>query len=95
MYLLQSNGVAAGTAQTTEDKMEHDPQHAAREFYPMAPHSYLGDRRFEGLPMRFSRSKWEVVNGAPGLGEHTHAVMEQLLGYTAEEIAALAAEVAI
>ena len=95
MYLLQARGVPAGAAQTTEDKLEHDPQHRAREFYPVAPHPFLGDRRFEGLPMRFSRSLWDVRRGAPELGEHTHAVMSELLGYTAEEIAALAAEVAI
>ena len=95
MYLLQARGVPAGAAQTTEDKMEHDPQHRAREFYPVASHPYLGDRRFEGLPMRFSRSIWEIRHGAPELGQHTNEVMTELLGYTADEIAALAAEVAI
>lgn len=95
MYLLQARGVPAGTAQNQEDKMERDPQHRARNYYQTAPHPYVGEHRFEGLPLHLSRTDWELRRGAPEFGEHTQAVMTELLGYSGEEVAALKAEVAV
>jgi crotonobetainyl-CoA:carnitine CoA-transferase CaiB-like acyl-CoA transferase len=95
MYLLQAAGVPAGAAQNQQDKMEFDPQLKARDFYAAAEHSYLGTRRFEGLPIKFSRSLSNVRRGAPEFGEHTEAVMTELLGYSNDEFAALKAEVAV
>jgi crotonobetainyl-CoA:carnitine CoA-transferase CaiB-like acyl-CoA transferase len=95
MYLLQTAGVPAGAAQNQQDKMEFDPQLKARDFYATADHPYLGTRRFEGLPIKFSRSLSNVRRGAPEFGEHTEAVMTELLGYSNDEFAALKAEVAV
>ena len=94
MYALQARGVPAGLAQTTEDKMEHDPQLAARGFYRSAPSPELGDHYFEGLPFLLRDLGWEVQRGAPALGEHVDDVLSQL-GCTPEEIAALRAEAAV
>ena len=94
MYALQARGVPAGVAQTTEDKMEHDPQLAARGFYPQAPHPALGDHRYEGLPFHFERLGWELRRGSPLLGEHTDEVLADL-GCSPEEIAALHEELAV
>ena len=94
MYALQARGVPAGVAQTTEDKMERDPQLAARDFYPEAPHPVLGDHRYETLPFRFARLGWELRRGAPLLGEHTDELLAEL-GCTPEEIAALHEELAV
>ena len=94
MYALQARGVPAGVAQTTEDKMERDPQLAAREFYPWAPHPALGDHRYEALPFRFTRLGWELRRGSPLLGEHTDEVLADL-GCTPQEIAALREELAV
>ncbi len=92
---LQARGVPAGTVQTMEDRMERDPQLAARGFYPVAPHPELGDHRYEGLPMQFSASRWWLDHGAPLLGEHTRHVATELLGYDAAEYEALVAEGAV
>ncbi len=95
MYLLQARGVPAGVAQNARDKLEHDPQHRFRGFFPAAPHSELGEHRFEGLPMRFSDSRWEIRRGAPCLGEDTMEVLTSLLGFSSEEVVALMAEAAV
>ena len=91
MEVLQARGVPAGVVQTMEDRMERDPQLAARGFYPTAPHPELGEHRFEGLPMRFSKARWRVDRGAPLLGEHTREVATSILGYSEAEFEALVA----
>ena len=95
MYVLQAEAVPAGAVQHSEDKMEHDPQLAARGFYPWAPSPELGDHRFEGLPFAFSQQRWEVRRSAPLLGEHTDEVLRNVLGCTPEEIAELRSEAAV
>ena len=94
MYALQARGVPAGSVQHAGDKMERDPQLAARGFYPVASHSVLGDHRYEGFPVHFSRARWRIDRGAPLFGEHTDAVLTEL-GFTELEITQLRAEAAI
>ena len=94
MYALQARGVPAGVAQTTQDKMELDPQLAARGFYPRAGHAYLGEHRYEGLPFQLERLGWELRRGSPLLGEHTDQVLTEL-GCDEEEIARLHEELAV
>jgi crotonobetainyl-CoA:carnitine CoA-transferase CaiB-like acyl-CoA transferase len=95
MYALQAAGVPAGATQRTDDKMERDPQLSERGFYRTAPHSELGEHRFEGFPARFSRARWQMNRGAPMVGEDTLDVLTRLLGYSAEEVAAMQAEAAL
>jgi crotonobetainyl-CoA:carnitine CoA-transferase CaiB-like acyl-CoA transferase len=95
MYLLQARGVPAGAAQNTRDKMEFDPQHAYRGFYQSAPHTELGDHRFEGFPVQFSESRWQMKRGAPCLGEDSMDVLTHILGYSEAEVGDLMAEAAI
>ena len=95
MEALQARGVAAGVVQTMEDRMERDPQLAARGFYPVAPHPELGDHRFEGVPLRFSKARWRLDRGAPLLGEHTREIATGLLGYSESEYETLVAEGAV
>ena len=43
-----------------------------------------------GLPMSFSKTPGIAVrNSAPGLGEHTEEVLQNLLGYSKKEVAEL------
>ena len=95
MERLQAARVPAGVAQTTRDKLERDPQHAARGFYPTASHPELGEHRFEGLPVHLSAARWRMERAAPQVGEHTEHVLTELLGYSADEVDALRMEAAI
>ena len=95
MYTLQSRRVPAGAAQTMADKMERDPQLRARGFYQTAPHPELGEHRFEGVPIHFSRARWRMDRGAPQLGGDTMQVLTELLGYSAEEVERMQSELAV
>ena len=77
------------------DKMERDPQLAARDFYPTATHPVLGEHRFEGYPVHFSNARWRLDGGAPLFGGDNHDVLTRLLGYSDDEVATLLAEAAI
>jgi crotonobetainyl-CoA:carnitine CoA-transferase CaiB-like acyl-CoA transferase len=94
MYALQARGVPAGVCQRTDDKMERDEQLAARQFYRSAPHGHLGEHRYEGYPALFSDARWRMTRGSPLLGEDTLEVLTEL-GYTPEEYAEMAAELAV
>ena len=95
MFALQAAGVPAGTCQRYDDKLERDPQLAARDFYRTAPHGQLGEHRFEGYPITFSRARWRMDHGAPLVGEHTAEVLMDLLGFSSEELAQMIGEAAV
>ena len=95
MIALQEVGVPAGVCQRTDDKQERDPQLAERGFYPTAPHAELGEHRYEGLPMQFSKARWRMDCGAPLFGEHNYAILTELLGFEEEEFASMVSELAI
>ena len=54
-------------------------------------HPEAGRREFPGFPVRFSETPVTRFAGAPTLGQHNEAVLRGLLGYGAEEYAALLA----
>jgi crotonobetainyl-CoA:carnitine CoA-transferase CaiB-like acyl-CoA transferase len=88
---LLAVGVPCTPVRTIADVVEH-PQSAAREMFPAVNHSEGAPFRITGLPVKLSETPGEVRGGAPLLGEHTHEVFASLLGLTADEIQALAAE---
>ncbi len=88
---LQDAGVAAFPAMTSRD-LAADPHLAARRFFVDVPHPEVGARQHVGVPWRFSGTPCPVDAPAPRLGEHTHEVLEEILGYTPAEIDALVAE---
>ena len=48
-----------------------------------------------GLPFTYSRSALVPLQPAPGLGQHTHEVLDEWLGMTEAEIGALEEEGAL
>jgi crotonobetainyl-CoA:carnitine CoA-transferase CaiB-like acyl-CoA transferase len=95
MYRCQAGGVAAGAVQDAADKLERDPQLAAREFYPSADHAELGRHRFEGMPFRSTHPMWSLRRAGPLLGEDTRSLLCGLIGLSDEEVARLAEEALI
>ena len=55
----------------------------------------MGEVRVDGQPAHFSKTDWQVQRGGPCLGEHNEEVLTRLLGYSADEVAALREEGAI
>jgi benzylsuccinate CoA-transferase BbsF subunit len=89
MELCQAEGIVAAVVQNGEDRIEYDPQLRARGMFPVLPHPVLGQRMYEGYPVRLFRTPARMQRGAPLWGEHNQAVYGELLGMRDEEIAAL------
>lgn len=70
------------------DEVFDDPQVRANELMIEHEHPALGRVRMPGLPFSLSRTDGEVRRGAPLLGEHTHAILEEM-GYSKPDIVEL------
>lgn len=92
MSLLQAAGVAAGAAQNAQDLNEHDPQLADRGIFFELDHPVIGPARFEGTPIRFSRTQQQNWRSAPLLGEDNRYVFGEVLGLSEDEISDLEEE---
>ena len=88
---LQAAGVAAFPSMNSRD-LANDSHLEAREFFARLPHAAVGVRTHAGIPWRLTNAPNGVQSPAPLLGEHTLAVMRDLLGYSAEQIERLAAD---
>ncbi len=88
--LLQAAGVPAAPVQKANDALA-SPYLAARGFFADIEHPEAGRHPHQGLPFHFSKSFAGPTRPAPCLGEHTDAVLRDLLGLPAEEIRALEA----
>ncbi|WP_157218634.1 CaiB/BaiF CoA transferase family protein [Flavisphingomonas formosensis] len=92
MHRLQARGVAAAVVQTPEDVNEHDPQLAQSGVFFDLDHPVIGRARFEGTPIRFSKTTQDYWRSAPLLGEDNHYVFTELLGLSEDEYQTYAAE---
>lgn len=92
MELLQEAGVTAGAVQSAEDLNECDPQLTDRGIFFELDHPVIGEARFEGTPIHFSRSIQQTWRSAPLLGEDNHYVFGAVLGMSPAEIAELEEE---
>ena len=66
------------------------PQYSARDFFVEVEHPVAGTIKQPGAPARYSGGVWEIRRPAPQLGEHNQEILCGLLGYTGEELLALA-----
>jgi formyl-CoA transferase/CoA:oxalate CoA-transferase len=86
--LLLAHGIPIGAINNLAQVVAH-PQVAARQALVEMDHPRAGKVRMAGAPVRLSETPGSVRTPAPMLGEHTDAVLQELLGLGAEEIAAL------
>jgi crotonobetainyl-CoA:carnitine CoA-transferase CaiB-like acyl-CoA transferase len=78
-----------------EEVIEH-PHLAAREAFPAVDHPARGPVRVTATPFHLDGAPVGPGGPAPhGVGEHTREVLAQMLGYSAERIAALMQEKAV
>jgi crotonobetainyl-CoA:carnitine CoA-transferase CaiB-like acyl-CoA transferase len=86
----QDSGVAAHQVANAAE-LAGDPQLAARGHWVRVDHPLHGETVVEGPRFVLSRSPLAPARGGPLLGEHTYEVLADLLGYSEESIAELAA----
>jgi crotonobetainyl-CoA:carnitine CoA-transferase CaiB-like acyl-CoA transferase len=89
MRLLQEHGVPAGAVLTGGETLV-DPHLEARGFWDVVQHPEVGLYRQVTTPWRLAKSPRQTTQPAPGLGEHNQYVLGELLGLSAQEMAALA-----
>ena len=81
-------GVSWGTYQTFGQLVGEDPR-LASEMWEHVEHPGVGTYLMPGTPLDFSAVPREAVRRAPQLGEHTDAVLGDLLGLSEAEIGRL------
>ena len=89
--LLQAAGVSAMSVQNGDDHRA-DPHLQARGALVTVEHGEIGPERHAGNPIRLSRTPLAPPRAAPLLGEHTEAVLVEVLGLGREEVARLVDE---
>jgi crotonobetainyl-CoA:carnitine CoA-transferase CaiB-like acyl-CoA transferase len=93
MDLLQAAGVPAGVVQESADRLERDPQLAARGHFTPLANAEVGPLPLEGVPFRMSatapRTGGFLDRGPPCLGEDTDAVLEELLALSPDDVGTL------
>lgn len=72
--------------QSSEDRVEHDPQLRHRGMYQEVEHPALGPWKLQNSPFKLSDTP--AVNHLPGplIGEHNRELMEGLLGLSHREL---------
>jgi crotonobetainyl-CoA:carnitine CoA-transferase CaiB-like acyl-CoA transferase len=66
-----------------------DPQMTANDYLVDYDHPRWGKVQIVGMPVRLGETPGNPKGAAPELGEHTEAILTELLGYSWEEIAHL------
>ena len=87
---LESAGVPCGPINDLGEVFE-DPQVVAREMQVKVAHPLAGEVKLVRSPIKMSATPPEVTGHPPLLGEHTEAVLQELLGVDTERLASLRA----
>ncbi|CAM4129681.1 CaiB/BaiF CoA-transferase family protein [Vreelandella rituensis] len=85
---LEAVGVPSGPINTL-DRVFDDPHVKARQLKQTLPHPQAGQVDLVSNPIRFNDVVLNADMPPPGLGQHTHQVLEEMLQLDAEQIAAL------
>ena len=85
---MRAGGVPAGPIRSIAAAVD-SPEVKERAILGKAPHSKVGEVPNLRLPLTLAGTPIVAPRGAPLLGEHTHAVLSELLHYDAQRIAAL------
>jgi CoA:oxalate CoA-transferase len=85
VQLLERHGVPSGPVYTAADVFE-DPQVAARQMLVTVDDPVAGPRKYARTPLHLSQAQEIPTAPAPQLGEDTQPILEDLLGYSPEEV---------
>jgi len=89
--ILQRVNVAATPVMNCEDQY-NDPHFRFKKTFIEMNHPLVGKEIVYGNPMRLSDLPPEIKRIAPGLGEHNDYVLQELLGYSEQEVTELVKE---
>jgi formyl-CoA transferase len=90
MQRLGEQGIPAGAVMDTME-LSNDPDLNRREIFVTVKHPVRGDFKMPGWPVKMSGSKVPIT-AAPLLGADSDVVYGELLGLSAQELAALREE---
>lgn len=94
MELLQGAGVPAGAVQDAADRVERDPQLAARRHFTRLVSTEVGELPLEGVPFELSATPPDtggtIHRGPPDLDEDREYVLREVLGLPVDEVVRLA-----
>ncbi|MDA1128279.1 MAG: CoA transferase [Chloroflexi bacterium] len=82
----QAAGVRAMPVQSSEDRVENDPQLRSRGMFTKVEHAKLGQWKFQSAPFRLDGSPVPVKGPPPMIGEHTANIMIDLLGTEPDDL---------
>lgn len=79
-------GVPAAPINTMEQVIKDKHIAGAREMFPTVHHPIIGEMKVNGAHIKLSKTKPEVKEPAPLLGQHNQQVLSDMLGLSDEEI---------
>lgn len=83
--LLEQEGVPSGPVYTAQDVFT-DSHISAREMLVTVDDPIAGPRKYARSPLHLSAAPEILTQPAPQLGEHTRAILQDLLGYDQTEV---------
>jgi crotonobetainyl-CoA:carnitine CoA-transferase CaiB-like acyl-CoA transferase len=85
MRILEKSGIAfSPILELTE--LSSDPQILENDYITEINHPVLGHVKVVGIPVEFSGTPVHVTGHAPSFGEHTEEILQNVCGYSWEEI---------
>ncbi len=88
LAILDKNNLICEPVNTVSDLVQ-DPQVLANDYITEFEHPAQGKMSLVGFPMHFSKASASVRLPAPEFGQHTEEVLQNILGYSWEDITKL------
>jgi crotonobetainyl-CoA:carnitine CoA-transferase CaiB-like acyl-CoA transferase len=85
---LQAAGIPAAPSMSNKD-LSTDAHLNSRSIFTYLEHPEVSTKQHVGIPWQMSKTPLAVRRAAPTLGQDTDYVLREILGYSAEEVAAL------
>jgi crotonobetainyl-CoA:carnitine CoA-transferase CaiB-like acyl-CoA transferase len=86
--MLEDKKIPCGIAYTS-DQVNGDENLTQRDMFMKVSHGQFGEIDVPGFPFKFSGAEGRLTMPAPGLGEHSRMILEEWLGYSANNVDAL------